>query len=687
LLKSLVKFPLRRSNTDRRPELSIVVVIYNIPREAPRSLLSLSAGYQRHVDPEDYEVVVVDNGSTPPVDQNFLASLPGNFRLIRVENASPSPAKAVNLGIDAARGAVIGVMIDGARLASPGLLHFARQGARLYPKSVVATLGWYLGSDSRQQWAADTGYDQTREDRLLQSIDWPADGYRLFEIAALDGSSVHGWTSSIAESNALFLSRDRWQALKGMDERFDAAGGGLLNLDTFRRAVEQPQSRLVILLGEGTFHQLHGGVATGATLDSFPDLFDTWCAQYEAIRGEPWQLPRPRAAPTYLGALPKPVLVHFLNTALVPLRGAADSALGASFDRELWSLSEVVRPAEPTIARVVDLAHREFRAGNFEASTALARLARARAPAEPEPQRLLSFASRFLMERQPLPQFQPRLHLALGEAHAILGEDRLAEKEFRSALVWDPNATEAHFGLSQLRMPGKSYLEILGRLQTDLAPAIYLEIGIAKGDSLALARPPTLAIGVDPQASVSSIIQTETRIFPETSDEFFAKGRLGELAPTRQVDLAFIDGLHVFEQALRDFINLERACGPRSLIVMHDTVPLDEITQNRDRRTAFYTGDVWKILLCLKHYRPDLDIFTMATWPSGLTFVAGLDPTSRVLTSVYDEAIRRFIETPYSEIEDGMEQALNIVPNDWDIVTDRLRMHGILRVARDVPAN
>jgi len=42
----------------RRPKktLSVVVVVYNIPREAPRTLFSLSADYQRHIAPEDYEV-------------------------------------------------------------------------------------------------------------------------------------------------------------------------------------------------------------------------------------------------------------------------------------------------------------------------------------------------------------------------------------------------------------------------------------------------------------------------------------------------------------------------------------------------------------------------------------------------------------------------------------------------------
>jgi glycosyltransferase involved in cell wall biosynthesis len=61
-----------------RPQISVVVVVYNIPREAPRTLFSLSAAYQRHINADDYEVVVVDNGSDPPLDPRILAGLKGN---------------------------------------------------------------------------------------------------------------------------------------------------------------------------------------------------------------------------------------------------------------------------------------------------------------------------------------------------------------------------------------------------------------------------------------------------------------------------------------------------------------------------------------------------------------------------------------------------------------------------------
>ena len=294
--------------------MSVVVVVYNMAREAPRTLFSLSGTYQRNIDIDDYEVIVIDNGSTPPLDRRVIENLVGNFRLIRVDEALPSPAQAINRGLKEARGEIIGVMIDGARIVTPGLLHFARHGARLYDKAVVATLGWYLGPDF--QWRSmESGYDRAREDALLESIDWPNDGYRLFEIGSMDESSVDGWFKPIAESNALFLRREFWEALGGLDERFDAPGGGLLNLDTFNRALEWPDAQLVVLLGEATFHQLHGGTNTNIPLVQQHDNWTRWKGQYASIRGRPYEIARPKHPPTHIGTFPQPMLARIARAA------------------------------------------------------------------------------------------------------------------------------------------------------------------------------------------------------------------------------------------------------------------------------------------------------------------------------------------------------------------------------------
>jgi len=227
-------------------------------------------------------------------------------------------------------------------------------------------------------------------------------------------------------------------------------------------------------------------------------------------------------------------------------------------------------------------------------------------------------------------------------------------------------------------MPGDNYTAWLDRLQEAVRPETYVEIGVDMGLTLALARPPTRVFGVDPEPLVTSQLKTETHLFAETSDAFFAERRLEGFLAGRPLTLAFIDGLHRFEQSLRDFINLEACCGPTSAILLHDTVPLDEPTQRRERETTFWTGDVWKTVLALKHYRPDLDIFTIAAAPTGLTVVTGLDPSSRVLADAYDDAVRRFIDVPFTEVENRLDDAFTIVPNDWETVAARLRARGVL---------
>ncbi len=259
-------------------------------------------------------------------------------------------------------------------------------------------------------------------------------------------------------------------------------------------------------------------------------------------------------------------------------------------------------------------------------------------------------------------------HLTRAKELQGLGDAAAATEAYLAALSFDPDLVEAHVGLANLRMPGDHYVTWLERFHRHLSPAAYVEIGIASGGTLALARPPTCAIGIDPDPAVNVPFQTETHIYAETSDAFFAHARLPSILKGRRVGLAFIDGLHVFEQSLRDFINVEAVCDARSVVLMHDTAPLDEITQRPQRQRRFYTGDVWKTVLCLKAVRPDLRIVTISTPWTGLTMITGLDPESRVLPNRFEEAVARFADTPYSEIERDRDGALNMVPNDWSLI-------------------
>ena len=540
--------------------------------------------------------------------------------------------------------------------------------------------GWYLGGDFQGD-AIKRGYDPSREDALLASINWPEDGYRLFEISTLDKSSLAGWFGPLGEANCLFMRRELWQDLGGCEERVDLPGGGLLNLDTYRRALELPGARLVSLVGEGSFHQLHGGVATNAPIETFLAKIEQWTGQYRDIRGRDFEVAVPEEITTFVGTLPRPALAHFVRLATRPLPSHGDPPLGLGFDRDLWALAPPIKPTNPTISALIDLAHQEFRADRWTAAAAVARLARQLAPDEPEPQRLLSMLASWLPPHNIPPDWlkeRETYYLALGEANRLIGDADKARSFYRTALAAKPDLPQAHIGLAMLRMPGPIYYEWLDRFHAALAPPTVIEIGVYNGASLAMVRPPSITIGVDPTPRIEFPLKAETHIFPETSDAFFARQGPAEILGNKPLGLGFIDGLHLYEQALRDFTNLEAYCGPKSVILLHDTVPLDEPTQRRTCETTFHTGDVWKLVLCLKELRPDLDIFTIATAWTGLTVISGLDPSSRVLKEGYDGAVAKFMELPFSTIEDRMEESLNMVANDWNVVETRLKARRVL---------
>lgn len=159
-------------------------------------------------------------------------------------------------------------------------------------------------------------------------------------------------------------------------------------------------------------------------------------------------------------------------------------------------------------------------------------------------------------------------------------------------------------------------------------------------------RSKTHCIGIDPEPQISEKINKNTEIFEMTSDDFFQKH-----PDIKDIDMAFIDGMHLFDYVLRDFINLEKCCKKNAIILMHDTIPKDKITSERNRTTRFWTGDVFKIVLILKKYHPDLEIYNSNAKPSGLVCVKNLDSSSTVLSDNYEKIVEEFMNTDYSDIE------------------------------------
>jgi hypothetical protein len=131
------------------------------------------------------------------------------------------------------------------------------------------------------------------------------------------------------------------------------------------------------------------------------------------------------------------------------------------------------------------------------------------------------------------------------------------------------------------------------------------------------------------------------------------------------VDMAFIDGMHHFEFALRDFINIERLCTPDSVILIHDCYPLNRVTAGRERKTVFWSGDIWRLLLLLRKHRPDLEVRTIGASPTGLAMITRLDPDSRLLEERLDALTAEYLALDYAALEGDKDGALNLFPNDW----------------------
>ena len=275
------------TSADPKPALSVVVVFYNMRREAKRTLYSLTERYQIHAASVPYEVIAVDSGSPQPLDESFVRSHGSNFRYAYVDSRYPSPCEALNYGARIARADQIMLCIDGARILSPGILYYSMLATRIRENPFIYTFSMHVGRKA-QNLLVEESYSREDEDKLFNTVDWQQDGYRLYDISSPALSSKEGFFSKISESNCLTVSRRTLDELGGFDERFQSSGGGLANLDFFNRANEKQDVAPIMLLGEATFHQFHGGTATNVPMKDHP--WPRMAEEYQAIRGMPYKL-------------------------------------------------------------------------------------------------------------------------------------------------------------------------------------------------------------------------------------------------------------------------------------------------------------------------------------------------------------------------------------------------------------
>ncbi|MFP7672311.1 class I SAM-dependent methyltransferase [Marivita sp. S0852] len=193
---------------------------------------------------------------------------------------------------------------------------------------------------------------------------------------------------------------------------------------------------------------------------------------------------------------------------------------------------------------------------------------------------------------------------------------------------------------------GLQYLSFFERLHQTVKPDWYLEIGTQTGASLALSS--AKSISVDPVYRLRQEVvgqKPALYAFQETSDAFFEADRLKTLGA--RVDMAFLDGMHLFEYLLRDFIGTEKHASQDGVILLHDCLPWNVAMTSRKRgqtKTSSWTGDVWKMVPILQKYRPDLTLEIVDAAPTGLVIVSSLDPSNRALEKNYDAILEEFLD-------------------------------------------
>ncbi|MBO6625123.1 MAG: hypothetical protein JJ938_09605 [Roseicyclus sp.] len=205
-------------------------------------------------------------------------------------------------------------------------------------------------------------------------------------------------------------------------------------------------------------------------------------------------------------------------------------------------------------------------------------------------------------------------------------------------------------------MTDVSYLRVLSEIEARRNVERYLEIGSRSGDSVS--RVTCSFMAVDPEFAIRADVFNKSEammFFQQTSDDFFASGVLGRLGWVP--DLTFVDGMHLFEYALRDFMNAEKAMGRDGMICLHDICPFDYEMTTRDLsrfdQLTAWTGDVWKVVMALLDLRPDLTVDIVAARRTGLACISNLDPENRVLEREYDALLKRYKDLELAELGGG----------------------------------
>ena len=208
----------------------------------------------------------------------------------------------------------------------------------------------------------------------------------------------------------------------------------------------------------------------------------------------------------------------------------------------------------------------------------------------------------------------------------------------------------------------------------------YLEIGVNRGKCLFKIKGPKKRFAVDPyfnfnlwkkiRACVINNDNFKNEYFEVTSDDFFSKNN--QLLLDYKLDLTFIDGLHTYEQSLKDTLNTLKFLDQNGVIVLHDCNPLDALAaypaksiddarhdlEHNTNWQNIWNGDVWKTIVYIRKNHPELTAFVLDT-DHGLGFV--FKKKRADLPSVFDK-IDCVDDLEYDFLDKNREALIDLKP-------------------------
>ena len=204
----------------------------------------------------------------------------------------------------------------------------------------------------------------------------------------------------------------------------------------------------------------------------------------------------------------------------------------------------------------------------------------------------------------------------------------------------------------------------------------YLEIGVKKG-KLFLKVNARKKIAVDPifkirpKQKMKACLFDVKNIFNEyyemTSDRFFETHHR-RLLRLNGLDVAFVDGLHTYDQTLKDVVNCLAYLNHDGVIAMHDcnpatsaqAVPAGSRQQaaniNTFDQTKEWSGDVWKTIAHLRSTRKDLNICVLDC-DHGIGII-----TKGCPDTMLDHSLKTIDHLCYEDLENNRENILNLKP-------------------------